>query len=98
MAGAALFAKDKIGVLDYLGGIAFGPFFTLGQLIGVINAQQLDNDISSSLGDTCHKINDSEYECTTVVRPAIQLIPGRTAFLRVEDARGAVEGLVLACR
>ncbi|MGI8570856.1 MAG: hypothetical protein ACR2KT_18355 [Methylocella sp.] len=66
-AGAALFEGEKIGLLDYLGGIAFGPYFTFGQLIGVINAQKLEDDISKSLGDTCHKLNDSEYECTSAV-------------------------------
>lgn len=96
LAGAALLEKKKIGLTDYLGGIAFGPFFAYGQLLGVINAQQLEDDISDSLGSTCHKINNSEYECTTIVRQSIQFVPRQTAFLRLEDARGVAEGLVLA--
>src|SRR6185503_3932036 len=73
-AGAALFADKKLSLIDYIGGIAFGPFLTFGQLVGVINAQKLEDDISESLGDTCHKINDSEYECTSAVNLVIQLV------------------------
>jgi hypothetical protein len=95
-AGAALFDKKKIGLLDYLGGIAFGPYFTFGQLVGVINAQKLEDDISESLGDTCHKLNDSEYECTSAVNLVIQLVPTLNSRFVLEWAHGVPEGLVLS--
>jgi hypothetical protein len=50
-AGAALFEDKKIGFLDYVGGIAFGPFFSFGQLVGVINAQKLEDDILQTMRD-----------------------------------------------
>ena len=95
-AGAALFEKKKIGLLDYLGGIAFGPYFTFGQLVGVINAQKLEDDISESLGDTCHKLNDSEYECTSIVNLVIRLVPTLNSRFVVDWAHGVPEGLVLS--
>jgi hypothetical protein len=95
-AGAALFEKKKIGLLDYLGGIAFGPFFTFGQLVGVINAQGLEDDISNSLKGTCHKLNDSEYECTSVVNLVIRLVPTLNSRFVLDWAHGVPEGLVLS--
>ena len=95
-AGAALFEKKKIGLLDYLGGIAFGPYFTFGQLVGVINAQKLDDDISNSLGKTCHKLNDSEYECTSAVNLVIRLVPTVNSRFVLDWAHGVPEGLVLS--
>lgn len=95
-AGAALFEQKKIGLLDYLGGIAFGPFLTFGQLVGVIHAQKLEDDISDSLGKTCHKLNDSEYECTSTVNLVIQLVPTLNSHFVLELAHGVPEGLVLS--
>jgi hypothetical protein len=95
-AGAALFEDKKIGLLDYVGGIAFGPFFSFGQLVGVINAQKLEDDISKSLGDTCHKLNDSEYECTSVVNLVIQLVPMLNSRFVLDQTHGVPEGLVLS--
>jgi len=96
LAGTALFATGKISLLQYLGGIGFGPFFTFGQLVGVINGQQLEKDISSSLGDTCHKINDSEYECTSAIVLKIQLVPTLNSRFLLEWAHGVPEGLILS--
>jgi hypothetical protein len=95
-AGAVLFDKNKIDLLDYCGGIAFGPFFSFGQLVGVINAQKLEDDISDSLGDSCHKINDSEYECTSVANMVIQLVPTLNSRFVLDWARGVPEGLVVS--
>ena len=95
-AGAALFEKKKIGLLDYLGGIAFGPFLTFGQLVGVIQAQKLEDDISDSLDKTCHKLNDSEYECTSAVNLVIRLVPPLNSRFVLERAHGVPEGLVLS--
>lgn len=95
-AGAALFAGGKIGWTDYLGGIGFGPFFAFGQLVGVINAQGLEDNISKSLGDTCHKVNDEEYQCTTIVNQMIQLVPNLNSRLVLEKASGVPEGLVMS--
>ena len=95
-AGAALLEQKKIDLKGYLGGIAFGPYFTFGQLVGVINAQKLEDDISDSLGDTCHKINDSEYECTSIVNLGVQLVPTLNSRFVLDWAYGVPEGLVLS--
>jgi len=95
-AGAALLEQKKIDLKGYLGGIGFGPYFTFGQLVGVINAQKLEDDISESLGETCHKINDSEYECTTAVNLVIQLVPTLNSRFLLDWVSGVPEGLVLS--
>ena len=95
-AGAALLEQKQISLTDYLGGMVFGPFVSFGQLMGVINGQRLEDDISDSLGKTCHKVNDSEYECTSVVNMAIQLVPTQNSRFVLDWAHGIPEGLVLS--
>jgi hypothetical protein len=94
--GTALFVKKKISFLEYLGGIAFGPYLTFGQLVGVIFAQKVEDDISDSLAGTCHKLNDSEYECTSIVNLVIRLVPNVNSRFVVDWAHGVPEGLVLS--
>ena len=95
-AGVALLEQKQISLTDYLGGMAFGPFVSFGQLVGVINGQRLEDDISESLGKTCHKINDSEYECTSMVNMVIQLVPTLNSRFVLDWAHGVPEGLVLS--
>ena len=95
-AGAALLEAKKIDLKGFLGGIAFGPYFTIGQLVGVINAQKLEDDISDSLGDTCHKLDDAHYECTSIVDLVIQLVPTMNSRFLLDWVQGVPEGLVLS--
>jgi hypothetical protein len=94
--GAALFAKGKIELTDYLGTIVYFPFLSFGQILGLINGQQLESDISSSLGKTCHKINDAEYQCTTAVDMGIQLVPNVNSRLDLDGVHGVAAGLVMS--
>jgi hypothetical protein len=95
-AGAALFEQKNIFLQDYFGGIAFGPFLIMVQLLGLLNGQTLEDDISRSLGDTCHKLNDSEYQCTSAVDMVVQLVPTLNSKFVLTSARGIAEGLVLS--
>lgn len=95
-AGAALLEAKKIDLKDFLGGIAFGPYFTIGQLVGVIMAQKLEDDISDSLGDTCHKLDDANYECTSIVDLVIRLVPTLNSRFLLDWVHGVPQGLVLS--
>ena len=72
--GTALFLTDPdFSLSDFVGAIAFAPFLSVANLIGYINSQQMEDDISQSLGATCTKIDNENYRCTTLAPMVMQL-------------------------
>jgi len=93
-----LFLKDEdlgIGIGAYLGGLAAGPVVTFIGIIAAIETKGLSKDISKSLGSTCTKQDDENYECNDVVSLDMYLSPPFNSRLEVEAAYGVAAGLVI---
>ena len=84
------------GLGAYLGGLAGGPLVTFIGILAAIETKGLTKDISQSLGSTCKKQDDENYECNDVLNMVMQLSPPFNSRLDLETVSGIPQGLVLA--
>lgn len=84
------------GLGAYFGGLAGGPGITFIGIIAAIETKGLTKDLSESLGSTCKKLDDENYECNDVLNMVMQLSPPFNSRLELETVFGTPEGLVLA--
>ncbi len=93
-----IFLKDESvgeGIGVYLGGLAAGPVLSFIGLIAAIETKKMSQDISSSLGATCKKIDDENYECNDPLALIMQLTPGYNSQLNVDVVFGLPRGMVI---
>lgn len=93
-----VFLKDEDigeGLGAYFGGLAGGPLVTFIGIIAAIETKGLTKDISQSLGSTCKKQDDENYECNDVLTLVMRLSPPFYSRLQLETVYGVAEGLVL---
>lgn len=84
---------EGIGV--YLAGLAAGPVINFIGIIAAIETKSMSQNISSSLGATCKKIDDENYECNDPLALVMQLTPGYNSQLNVDAVFGLPRGLVI---
>jgi hypothetical protein len=98
--GPIMLEDEDFGWAWYLAGLvanfAFGPGLTFIGIIAAIETKGLTKDLSESLGSTCKKLDDENYECNDVLNIVMQLSPTFNSRLELEDVYGVPEGLVLA--
>lgn len=84
------------GIGYYLGGMLLLPIVRFFAIIFAIETKSLSADLSSKLGDSCHKIDDENYECDEMLDIRLALGGPRRARLVAEQVSGRSEGLVLS--
>lgn len=93
-----VFLKDEdigTGLGAYFGGLAGGPVVTFIGIIAAIETKGLTKDISESLGSTCKKQDDENYECNDVLNLVMSLSPPFNSRLELEHVGGVQQGLVV---
>lgn len=93
-----LFLKDEEagkGLGVYIGGLAGGPAAIFIGIIAAIESASMSKDISKSLGSTCKKQDDENYECNDVQHLVMRLSPPFQSRLELDQAYGIPEGFVL---
>lgn len=94
-----VFLQDEdigLGLGAYFGGLAGGPVAAFIGIIAAIETKGLTKDISQSLGSTCTKQDDENYECNDVLTLVMSLSPPFQSRLEFNHVYGVSEGLVLA--
>lgn len=94
-----VFLKDEDigeGLGAYFGGLAGGPLVTFIGIIAAIETKGLTKDIAQSLGSTCKKQDDENYECNDVLTLVMSLSPPFNSRLELETVSGVPGGLILA--
>lgn len=96
--GPLFLKKEDIGegLGAYFGGLAGGPVVTFIALIAAIESAGLTKDISSSMGSTCKKVDDENYQCNDVLNMQMSLVPKANSRLDLEKVAGIPEGLVVS--